>query len=121
MPKAVVEEHYFNAFQILLSSNWFSVNTCDVYDEREFPLYTKIPNPETLYIKNEAFEELSNEAKEIIISIVSCPEEMLIIFKTKKRKLFSKKVARTYYRKKWKSKFIVDMAFKEITRFVKTL
>lgn len=122
MPKkGIVEQHYLTAFQILISGEWFAVNPCDCYDANEFPLYSNTPNPEQLLLRQEAYDELSAEAKEIIYAIVNCPEEMLYLFKTRHKKMFSKKVTRKYFRKKWRSKFIVDLAFKEITEWVNQL
>lgn len=121
MPKAIVEAHYITAFQILISGEWFSVNPCDCYSKHEFPLFSTYPSAETLLLKKEAYEQLSNEAKEIIWAIANCPEELLDIFKTKRKKVFSKKVTRKHFRNKWKSKFIVDLTIKEITLWVDQL
>lgn len=121
MPKAIVLEHYVTAYQILINDNWYSVDPCDCYEERTFPIHSKIMNPEVLLLKRESFNSLSTEAKEIILTIINCPEEMLHIFKTKEKNVLSKKVARQYFHKKWRSKFIVDLTFKEIIKWVEQL
>ena len=118
MPKGIVERHYITAFQILISGEWLSVNPCDVYDDKEFPLSSDMPSPEKVLLRKEAYEELSMEAREIIQAIVNSPEEMLSNFKSRKRKIFSRKRTRKYFRKRFRSKFIVDIAFKEITEWV---
>jgi len=121
MPKALVPEHYITVIQMLIKNNWIVVNPCDCYEEGEIALHCRIQSPEKLLLKKDGYENLSNEAKEIIQTVLNCPEEMLHIFQTKHKNIFSKNIARKYFRKSWNSKFIVDMTFIEIGKWVKTL
>lgn len=121
MPRPKLKEQdYLIAFQILYN-DFAVVNTCDVYDKNEFPLYSKIPNPEKLLLKKEAFELLSSEAKEIIMDILNSPNEIIAIMITPSRKLLSKKRLRKYLATIWQSKFIADQVIKEITGWVNQL
>lgn len=77
-------------------------------------------DPEKLMIKMEEYDRLSNEAKEIISTILNCPEEILELFKTPKLGTISRRMIFKVFSDVWKSKLIADSAVKEISRWVKT-
>jgi len=77
-------------------------------------------DPEKLMIKMQEYDRLSNEAKEIISTILNCPEEILELFKTPKLGTISRRMIFKVFSDIWKSKLIADSAVKEIARWVKT-
>ena len=105
----------------ILNGKWYSVNTCDIYDIDEFPLYSKIPSPEKLLIKKQAYEQLSQEAKEIIEEIIYAPNELWEMLVTPGRKILSKRSIRLFFQQVFQSKFITENAFEEISQWVDQL
>lgn len=77
-------------------------------------------DPEKLMIKMEEYDRLSSEAKEIISTILHCPEEILELFKTPKLGAISRRLISKVFSDIWKSKLIADSAVKEISKWVKT-
>ena len=118
MPKLSLGD-YLVAIEILSNDCLYGIDPCDIYEQPEniFPLHSTIPSPELLVIKKEAYENLSEEAKEIITTILDAPAEIL----TPNMKMVTKKSVRKYFRKLWMSKFITDTAIKEIKSWVSQL
>ena len=77
--------------------------------------------PEEKCIKNDNYEKLSQEAKEIISIILHSPQEILELFITPKRKKISTSRLKSILYSIWKSQLIVDSAFREISSWVKKL
>lgn len=124
MAKKVNYFDYLCAFQ-LLQNNIQCIarnenETDDVKAGYEVIFRSQDINPEKLMIKMEEYDQLSNEAKEIISTILNCPEEILELFKTPKLGKISRRMIFKVFSDIWKSKLIADSAVKEISRWVKT-
>ncbi|MGD9156876.1 MAG: hypothetical protein PVG39_00580 [Desulfobacteraceae bacterium] len=124
MAKKVNYFNYLCAFQ-LLQNNIQRIarnenETDDVKAGYEVIFRSQDINPERLMIKMEEYDQLSNEAKEIISTILNCPEEILELFKTPKLGKISRRMIFKVFSDIWKSKLIADSAVKEISRWVKT-
>lgn len=76
-------------------------------------------NQEKEYLKKESWEMLSDEAKEVILTVLDTPKEILASFITEKVKKYSKNLIRQYYldQKRW-NKFQVNKIFNELNNFV---
>lgn len=114
MPKRVSVHDWQRGFDVIYGE-WYSVNPCDCEADYEIRLHARIPNPEQILLRKEAWENLSTEAKEIIEVILDSPAEILEMLKTPKRRLLTKRSIRKYFRSRWNSKFIADMTIKEIS------
>lgn len=86
-------------------------------DEKNFILAGKF-NQEEEFMKKEAFDKLSAEAKQVINLILNSPSEILEKFKTKKYKLYSKELLKSYLKENlyWK-KPKMDRVFSELTLY----
>lgn len=127
MAKKVQHFHYLCALQIM-KNNILVVKTNEIekeddeeFESNEVILPSKNINPEEIAIKKQNFELLSDEAKEVIETILNGPEEILESFKTSKIKKFSKNKIKEFFYNIWKSKLITDEVIKEITIWVKNL
>ena len=125
MPKKSNYFDYLCAFQ-LMENNIKCIarnenETDDVKAGYEIIFKSQNINPEKLMIKMQEYDSLSNEAKEIISTILNCPEEILELFKTPKIGMISKRMIFKVFSDIWKSKLIADSAIKEISGWVKTL
>lgn len=78
-------------------------------------LPTGLLNQEEIYFRKEAFDNLSDEAKEVINTVLNAPDEILSHFVTSKFGFYSRVRLMKYYQKyrKWKWKNI-EKIFKEI-------
>jgi len=121
MPKGISEMNYIHAIQIMYGE-WGSINHCDCEDiDGEYVLPAKSISAETKLIKKQTWENLSAEAKELILVIISAPDELLEIFKTPERGIFSKRRIKKHFKRIWFSKFITETTIKEITKWVNQL
>lgn len=124
MPKRANFYAYLSAFQLLRNNvKCIARNeneTEDVKAGYEVIFRSQDIDPEKLMIKMEEYDRLSNEAKEIISTILNCPEEILELFKTPKLGTISRRMIFKVFSDVWKSKLIADSAVKEISRWVKT-
>ena len=121
--KQMLESNYIKAFQVMYGK-WYSIDPCDRYKEGEescFPLYSKALSAEKCTIKKDEWNNLSSEAKEVIQTILSGPNEILEIIQTPERKLLTKRSITRYFRSIWKSRFISNITIKEITKWVNQL
>jgi hypothetical protein len=118
------EIDYYSAYQIIVNACWLHVDPCDIYDEEdEFntQLHSNIPSPEKLLIKKQSWEALSEEAREILTTVLYATDELYDMLSTKNKGILSKRSIRMYFTKIWQSKFIVNRTIKEITTWVNQL
>lgn len=115
------ELDYLAAIEIILNDCLFSVNPCDIYEDYQIPLHSHIPSPETLVIKKQAYERLSDEAKEIITTVCYSTGEIYDMISTPKTGVLTKKSIRKYFRRVWQSKFITEHTLREITTWANQL
>ena len=104
-----------------LISEYKSYDTLEIFDPDEIDnivLHSKIPSPEIIFIKKDAYERLSPEAKEIIDIIIYSPNEILESLKFKN---ITKRAVRLYFSKIWNSKWIAHHAIKELTKWANQL
>jgi hypothetical protein len=90
-------------------------------DEKNFTLPSHF-NQEEEYLKKEAFEKLSKEAKDVINIVLGSPAEILEKFKTSKYNLYSKELLKRYLKEKfnWK-KPKMDRVFVELASYTNQL
>ncbi len=119
MPKGFNEHDYKHAFDILFGK-WDGVSPCDCEDDG-VRLYSYTPSPEKLLMKKQAWDNLSSEAKEIILTILYAPKEVLDLLKTPKRKLLTRNSIMRYFKRNWHSPFITELTIKEIQKWLKQL
>jgi hypothetical protein len=121
MSGRITESDLFNAVAVLYGE-WLSINSTETREiDSSVILPTKIPDPETIYLKKEAFENLSDEAKEIIDTILNGPEEVLQYFASPIEKKINKRRILEYYKEKWFSPLFAKEAVKEISKWAKHL
>jgi len=72
----------------------------------------------TKVIKQEKYNSLSKEAKEVISLVINTPSEIMDIITTPKGAK-SKNLLKNYLYKKWRSNFLINSIFQEISEFVK--
>ena len=128
--KRISEQNYINAYNIMYGQ-WTSIAPCDYIEgekDANEPSYisteviiSDMVSAEEQVIKKQEWHNLSDEAKEIITTIVFGPSEILEIIKTPQRKLLTKKSIMKYFRQIWKSKFISGYTIKEIVKWVNQL
>jgi len=125
----MLEANYIRAYEIMYGK-WFSIDQCDSSEddhisENHISYSIVLPSDklsaEEYLIKKQEFENLSNEAKEIIDLVLSLPLEFTEILYTPVRKRLTKKSIYEYFKTVWKSKFITSITIKEITDWVKKL
>ena len=122
MAKQVLAFNYLRAIQVLYGE-WLSISHTDYCEEEtnDITVVAESITPEDLIIKKEAWEELSNEAQEVIMTILSAPSEILEILKTPQRKLLTKRSIEKYFRNIWHSKFIAGQTIREIKNWAREL
>jgi len=77
-----------------------------------------IPSPENILIKKEAFLNLSEEAKEVILLIFNAPQEILDCFFTAKyHKISRDKIYQFLIQNKHWNRKVVNRCFKELKDF----
>lgn len=115
MAKRMKENDIQQAFDIINGGiESFDHHEDDPFENREISAEKKI-------IKQQNFESLSREARELVMAIVNSPAEVLEIMKTPKTKKLTKRSIRIYIRNIFKSKWVADSILKEITDWVNGL
>ena len=121
MRKYASEYTYLLAYN-LLKNGLIPVTTTECKDlespSSELILKSDTLSQEKQLLKKEAYDRLSNEAKEVIDLIINSPDEILQLFITPKRRLLSCSLLKQILSDSWKSKFIVEEVFQEIKRWV---
>lgn len=72
-------------------------------------------------IKHQLYEQLSDEAKEVINIIINGPSEVYNQFISPIKKIISKNRIKEFLSFYWKSKFIAELTIKEIEEWVNQL
>jgi len=104
-----------------LIAEYKSYDTLEIFNPEEIDniiLHSKIPNPEVIFIKKDAYERLSPEAKEIIFIIIYSPNEIL---ESMGFKNITKRAVRLYFSKIWNSKWIAKNTIRELTKWANQL
>lgn len=122
MPKSISTINYIRALQIMFGE-WKSISPSDYLEEDtgDCVVIWESITAEDMLIKQQAWQNLSVEAKEIIMAIISSPNEILEMIKTPKRKLITQKSISRYFKRIWMSEFITDFTIKEIIQWTKEL
>lgn len=122
MSKEINIANYQAAYDIL-TGIWYPIDPCDYYEEDsdEFPLHAHYQSPLSLILKEEAWNGLSNEAKEMVNVVLNSPSEILELISTPKSGNITKRSIRKYFSIIWKSRIITNLTIKEITRWVNKL
>jgi len=107
--------HYLTVYEIW-KNDYIPLTTTD---EQGQMILEEQKNPENLYLKKEAYQKLSEEAKEIIMTIINAPAEMIEIFSPREHKTNINKVI-SYFRKIFGNRK-TKLAVKEISKFVDSL
>lgn len=123
MSKTTKSFPYLCAINIL--QNRFKYIITNELEQSEHPDEIILPseeiNPEKMLIKKEEYESLSIEAREIIQTLINCPEEIFEVFKTEHIKKISKRQITKIFADIWQSEYIAKCAIQEIVKWVKTL
>jgi hypothetical protein len=101
------------AYNILTGSAW--------QDIEDIQLLSQQMNPERLVIKKQEYENLSEEAKEIIHVILNAPTEILDELSSPVKNRVTMKRIRNFFQDRWNSQFIANIAIKEVIRWVNQL
>lgn len=121
MPKKVLADNYLKAFHVIYGQMSI-INTVEHNEEEgTIILKSKKLNPETLLLKKQQFNNLSEEAKEIIQLILNAPNEILELIKTPQQNRITKTRLRKYFSILWHSKFITTKTIEEIEEWVQEL
>ena len=104
-------------------SDYYDSNKCqslnaDFIDIQDVEISKDELSPESKLIKDERYQLLSDESKEVIDLILHTPSEILDLITTPKGQK-SKKLIIKYLEKRWKSKFLVKFVIDEISDLVK--
>jgi len=113
---------YLIAYNQIFENNNTIITTTDEYpgnDNIKLLILEEQKTPENLYFKKEAYQKLSEEAKEIIMIIVNAPAEMIELFSPKKHKTNINKVI-SYFKKIFGNRK-TKLAIREIIKFVDNL
>ena len=92
--------------------------TPEFIDHQECELLHQKADQLSKIIKQESYDSLSQEAKEVISMVLNTPSEIMDIITTPKGAK-SKNLLKNYLYKKWRSNFLVNSIFQEISEFVK--
>lgn len=116
--------NYLLAFNIL--KGFKRINTIENFDEDdpdifkdEIILESKFISAENAFLKKEAFDNLSNEAKNLIHLIINAPDEFINLFKTPQKMILSKNTFKECLIDVWKSPILADQILGEIKEWVK--
>jgi hypothetical protein len=82
----------------------------DPHAEDPFP--SKLPSPEEIVIKKQLFQQLSQEAKELINIILDAPDEIVELIKTREQKRITKRKIKDHLIKTFGGKFTAEMIIK---------
>ena len=119
MPKTMDEDILVDGYFALIVSEYKSYNTIELFNTEQpdnIILHSKIPNPETIFFKKDAYQKLSPEAKEIINVILYSPNEILEEFQN-----ITRRSVRLYFSAIWNSKWIARHTIKELTNWANQL
>lgn len=119
MKKDIEVENYAAAFRVLYNEYLEFSNL-----ENEKVICSELPavaTPETLLLKYDTWLKLSEEAKEIINTILNAPIEVIQTFQTPKHKRISYKLIKKHFQKEWRSSFITDSTLEEIKQWANQL
>ena len=100
-------------------SNYIPCNTTDYYNEEEVTLTYGCTQEKEVY-KKDTFKKLSDEAKEIINTILDGPKEVLLNIASSSQNKINKKRVQEYFSIVFGSNRKSKLAVKEIENFVKT-
>lgn len=123
----ILKEFDYMVIQKILSGDGFKpVSTTEYFEtkgdrtvfHKEIVLPSPSPSPEELLIKSQSFDQLSIEARCIIIIIANASEEFIELFKTPQRALLSKILFKKCLIESWKSKILIENIWKEIQQWV---
>lgn len=117
MPKVASSENYRRALAVL-TGQYINI---DSNDSGEIILHSRILNPEETCIKNDLFERLSNEAKEVIDLVLNGPTDMVEFFASPTIKKVNKRRIKEFFSVHWHSRYIANQAIKEVETWVKNL
>lgn len=120
MPRNNNIHNYILAFSILKGIE--RINTIENLEDEESDeliLPSSELGAEGKLLKEEAFNRLSQEAKNLIITVINAPDEFINLFTTPKRALFSKSMFKECLIKSWKSPILVETILGEIGEWVK--
>lgn len=124
MSRKINEYNYIIAYNYLREGAHHIITNDSEAEQSEIEGSIILPsptNPESEILKRENYNELSDEAKEVIHIILNSPKEVIELFLTPTRKQMSKRMLKDALIKCWKSAFIVEQVFKEITKWVNNL
>lgn len=120
MPRNNNIHNYILAFSILKGIE--RINTIENLEDEESDeliLPSSELGAEGKLLKEEAFNRLSQEAKNLIITVINAPDEFINLFKTPNRALFSKSMFKECLIKSWKSPILIETILGEIGEWVK--
>jgi hypothetical protein len=118
MPKKLTQEDYETALEIYRHG----LKHIDPHDDNPDELFeSKELSAEKQVIKIEAFERLSNEAKELIEVILYSPAEILKLISTPKRHKITLNAINKHLTNVFRSKFIAQEIIKEIKQWLRQL
>jgi len=106
---------------LILADGFVRIHPCDIVEDGFISHYSKMPSPEEIAIKKDTYEKLSEEAKEIITTILNSPEEILELLSTPKNKNITVRTVRKFFSQIWISKFITENTIKDIAKWVNQL
>lgn len=115
MPRKITEEDYRVAMEIMTKDmKVLDPHENDILPSREL-------SAEQAIIKQEAFNRLSSEAKEVVLFILNQPTEVLKFMATPKMNLITRRSVFRHLSKVFHSRFIARQIIKEITEWVNRL
>lgn len=124
MPNNLKDYNYLIVYNLLNNKTKIIITNESYKSEykEEIILQSENLNQEELTIKNNIYESLSNEAKELINIIINSPKELFeLLLLTPKKKIISFKKFKEIMYEYWNSKFIVENTIKEIKNWLKQL
>jgi len=121
--KSTNEFDYLSAIGVANANNYFPVSPTDETDKDspEVVLQSKITiSPENAAIKNDGFEKLSEEAKQIIMLIVWGPIDFFEQIETRHFRKITLRKIRSYFGKQY-GRRKTSLAIKEIQKWIKEI
>ncbi len=106
---------------IICKGEWIAVDPCDIIEESAIAVSGRQLSAEKQLIKQQAYDRLSTEAKEVIDLILNAPSEVIEYISTPKRKMITKRRIKFYLREMWHSHFITNLVLEEIEAWVNQL
>lgn len=118
--KKTKSDNYAKALAVLDEANYVYLNTVEPHNEEGNILPSKQPSPEEIVIKVDLYNKLSEEAKEVIDTILNGPKEVLELFASPVQKSINVRRVQKYYERKWQ-KTITRYVIKEIRHWISQL